>query len=68
MIGTANSGKERKKMTEKVKITHTKTDIRDVKQLEIITANAEKLNALIEYIAACDYPEVFEESEVEENE
>lgn len=68
MIGTANSGKERKKMAEKVKITHKKTDIRDAKQLEIITANAEKLNALIEYIAACDYPEVFEESEVEENE
>ncbi len=55
-------------MAEKVKITHKKTDIRDAKQLEIITANAEKLNALIEYIAACDYPEVFEESEVEENE
>lgn len=44
-------------------IKNIKTDIRDAKLIEVLTANAERINALIDYIAACDHPEILEDDE-----
>lgn len=45
-----------------------KTDIGERKDIENALAENDKLVATVEYIAACDHPEVFEEEEGLENE
>lgn len=46
-------------------ITKHKTDIGELKDIENVLADDSKRAAILEYIAACDYPEVFEEEENE---
>ena len=46
-----------------------KTDIGELKDIENAIASQKKRDAMLDYIAACDYPEVFEaDSEVADNE
>lgn len=40
----------------------------EAKDLENAIANVEKFQAFMDYIAACDHPEMFEESEETNNE
>lgn len=51
-----------------ISIKNIKTDIRDAKLIEVLTANAERINALIDYIAACDHPEILEDETENANE
>lgn len=44
----------------KIKIKRT-TGIREAKELENATADSENLAAMMDYIAACDYPEILED-------
>ncbi len=44
-------------------ITKRKLPIGLEKDIENTAANAEKNDALLDYIIACDYPEVFEDDE-----
>lgn len=44
-------------------ITRHKADIGELKDIENAIASDEKRNAILEYIAACDHPEIFEEEE-----
>ena len=64
--GTKTCGKEY--TTMKVAIKNIKTDIRDAKLIEVLSANAERINALIDYIAACDHPEILEDETEDANE
>lgn len=48
-----------------VSITKFKSTIGERKDIENAIAGDEKLEATVDYIAACDYPEVFEEEEEE---
>lgn len=50
-----------------VSIEKVGMDIGQAKDLENTVANSDKIQATIDYICACDYPEVFE-SEAGENE
>lgn len=45
-------------------ITKHKMDIGERKDMENTLAGDEKQAAILDYIVACDYPEVFEEEEV----
>lgn len=54
-------------MSESI-ITKFKTSIGERKDIENTLAGNAKRDAIIEYIAACDHPEVFEEEEGEINE
>jgi len=47
-------------------ITKHTLDVQERKDLENAMAGDEKAKAVLEYIAACDYPEVFEEEETDE--
>ena len=49
-------------------ITKYKTTIAERKDIENALVGDERQNAILEYIAACDHPEVFEGEEVVENE
>lgn len=49
-------------------ITKYKTTISERKDIENALAGDERQNAILEYIAACDHPEVFEGEEAVENE
>lgn len=49
-------------------IKKRKMAIGEQKDIENAIATAEKLNAMMEYIAICDYPEILEEQEGEPNE
>lgn len=49
-------------------IKRNKMGIKETKQLENLIANADKIQAFMDYIAVCDHPEILEESEVESNE
>lgn len=44
-------------------ITKYKTSIAERKDIENALAENEKRDAIIDYIVACDYPEVFEDQE-----
>ncbi len=44
-------------------ITKHRADIGELKDIENAIASDEKRNAILEYIAACDHPEIFEEEE-----
>lgn len=56
-------------MADKTYVNTRKTGIKEAKMLEVMMADAEKFKAIMEYIAACDHPEILEdESEVKENE
>lgn len=46
-------------------ITKHKADIGELKDIENVLADDSKRAAILEYIVACDYPEVFEEEENE---
>lgn len=50
---------------ESIIIKHA-LDIQERKDIENAMAGDEKTKAVLEYIAACDYPEVFEEEETDE--
>jgi hypothetical protein len=49
-------------------ITKLKMDIGQAKDIENALATQERRDAILEYIAACDHPEIFEETEEVENE
>lgn len=49
-------------------ITKHKAEIGELKDIEISIAGNEKREAMLDYIIACDYPEVLEDEEVMENE
>ena len=49
-------------------ITKHKTDIGELKDIENSIAGNEKREAMLDYIFACDYPEVLEDDEVMEDE
>ena len=49
-------------------ITKHRADIGELKDIENAIAGDAKQTAILEYIAACDYPEVFEDEEGEPNE
>ncbi|MBR0091713.1 MAG: hypothetical protein IJP92_08440 [Lachnospiraceae bacterium] len=56
-------------MKKKSIVTRHRADIGERKDIENAIAADAKRTAILEYIAACDYPEVFEENEeAEENE
>ena len=44
-------------------ITKHKADIGELKDIEISIAGNEKREAMLDYIIACDYPEVLEDDE-----
>jgi hypothetical protein len=44
-------------------ITKYKTSISERKDIENALAENDKRNAILDYIVACDYPEVFEDNE-----
>lgn len=44
-------------------ITKHKADIGELKDIENALASQEKRDAILEYIAACDHPEIFDEEE-----
>lgn len=46
-------------------ITKHKTEIGERKDIENALASQEKRDAILEYIAICDHPEVFEEESEE---
>ena len=48
-----------------VVIKKSKMDIGEAKDIENSIANAEKFQAFMDYIAACDHPEIFEDVEME---
>ena len=48
-----------------VVIKKSKMDIGEAKDVENSIANAEKFQAFMDYIAACDHPEIFEDVEME---
>ena len=43
-------------------------DPKSIREMENLIADFERENTILEYIAACDYPEVFEDEEETENE
>lgn len=47
-------------------ITKHALNVQERKDLENAMAGDEKAKAALDYIAACDYPEVFEEEETDE--
>ena len=49
-------------------ITKHKYDIGELKDIENSIARNEKREAMLDYIIACDYPEVLEDEEVMEDE
>ena len=49
-------------------ITRNNMGIKESKQLEILLANAEKIQAFMDYIAVCDHPEMLEDEEEMVNE
>lgn len=53
------------KMKKESIITKHKADIGELKDIENVLADDSKRAAILEYIVACDYPEVFEEEENE---
>lgn len=56
-------------MRTKSIITKHRTDIGELKDIENAIGRQEKRDAMLDYIVACDYPEVFEdEAEVIEDE
>lgn len=56
-------------MADKTYVNTRKMGIKEAKMLEVIMADTEKFKAIMEYIAACDHPEILEEErEVNENE
>lgn len=42
-------------------IKRNKMGIKEAKMMENLMANTEKLQAFMDYVAACDYPEILEE-------
>ena len=47
-------------------IKRHKTDIGELKDIENVLAERAKQDAILEYIAACDHPEIFEEEDDDE--
>lgn len=47
-------------------IKKSKMDIGEAKDVENSIANAERFQAFMDYIAACDHPEIFENVEEED--
>lgn len=45
-------------MSSEVQIVRKGANIKEAKELEIASASAERLTAILEYIAACDHPEI----------
>ena len=50
------------------KFVNRDADPKSIREMENLIADFERENAILEYIAACDYPEVFEDEEETENE
>lgn len=46
-----------------VKIEKSKMSIGEAKDVENALGNADKFQAFMDYVAACDYPEIFDEEE-----
>lgn len=63
MNGMTACGKE-KNMSSIIK--RHKTDIGELKDIENVLAERAKQDAILEYIAACDHPEIFEEEDDDE--
>lgn len=56
-------GKERFKMPNEIEVTRYRATIGERKDIENTLAGNAKRDAIVDYIAACDYPEVFEGEE-----
>ena len=50
-----------KELTKMPTIKRNKMGIKEAKMMENLMANTEKLQAFMDYVAACDYPEILEE-------
>jgi hypothetical protein len=46
-----------------VKIEKSKMSIGEAKDVENALGNADKFQAFMDYVAACDYPEIFDDEE-----